>query len=166
MPFTPYHFGPAGFVGMFFLRWINLPAFILINVIIDVEPLVVILNNIRKYPEHGFFHSFAGATVAALLFSLVYNAVKKPINCFMAMIGLKQNISLTSVVFGCILGAWAHVFFDSFLYRDIMPFFPSYINPMYGKITPSDMRMWCVVAAGAAVVAYFIRAIVRRTGKK
>lgn len=162
MPFTPYHFGPNGFAGLLLSRWINLPAFIIVNIVIDLEPLVVILNNIRKYPEHGFFHSFAGAAVAGLLFSLVYSAVKKPVNNFMSFMGLRQDATLLSIVPGCVLGGWAHVFLDSFLYRDIMPFFPSYVNPMYGKITPGAMRLWCVIAGGAAVVVYFVRMIANK----
>ena len=41
MPFTPYHFGPSGFVGLVFGKWIDLPVFVLANVIVDVEVLVV-----------------------------------------------------------------------------------------------------------------------------
>jgi hypothetical protein len=144
------------------LRWVNLPAFLLVNAVIDIESLIVIVFNIRKYPEHGFFHSYAGAAVAALLFSLVYNAVKKPVNELMAAIGLRQNPALLSIVLGCILGAWAHVTLDSFLYRDIMPFFPFYYNPMYGKVTPGEMRFFCIAAAWAAAIVYFVRMIFKK----
>ncbi len=41
MPFTPYHFGPSGFVGLVFGKWIDLPVFVLANVIVDVEVLAV-----------------------------------------------------------------------------------------------------------------------------
>ena len=39
MPFTPYHFGPSGFAGLLFRRWVNVPVFIAANVLIDIEVL-------------------------------------------------------------------------------------------------------------------------------
>ena len=45
MPFTPYHVGPSGFVGLVFGKWIDLPVFVLANVIVDVEVLAV-QNNV------------------------------------------------------------------------------------------------------------------------
>ena len=41
MPFTPYHFGPSGFFGLALKKWIDLPVFLLANVIIDVEVLLI-----------------------------------------------------------------------------------------------------------------------------
>ena len=37
MPFTPYHFGPSGFVGLLFRRWLDVPVFIAANVLVDIE---------------------------------------------------------------------------------------------------------------------------------
>ena len=164
MPFTPYHFGPNGLIGSVFFRWINLPAILLVNAAIDIESLTVMAFNIRKYPEHGFFHSFAGATVAALLFSLFYNAIKKPINEIMAAFGLRQNPTVFSIVLGCVVGAWMHVFLDSCLYRDIMPFFPLDYNPMYGLVTPAAMRFGCIAAGALAVAVFIVRNVLRKGG--
>ncbi|MHC4299546.1 MAG: hypothetical protein ACYS7Y_19890 [Planctomycetota bacterium] len=36
MPFTPYHFGPSGCVGLILRKWIDVPVFVLTNVIIDI----------------------------------------------------------------------------------------------------------------------------------
>jgi len=162
MPFTPYHFGPNGLLGSFFFRWLNLPALVLVNVAVDLESLTVIIFNIRKYPEHGFFHSFAGATVIALLFCLVYVPVKKPINDLMGFMGLKQSNTLSSIVLASVLGAWMHVLLDSCLYRDIMPFFPSDYNPMYGLMTPPEMRFFCIAAGGLAVVVFVVRGVLKK----
>jgi len=41
MPFTPYHFGPSGFWGLAFRKWLDLPVFVLANVIVDIEVLVI-----------------------------------------------------------------------------------------------------------------------------
>jgi hypothetical protein len=162
MPFTPYHLGPNGLIGSVFFRWINLPAILLVNAVVDMESLIVIVFNIRKYPEHGFFHSFAGAAVAALLFSLVYSAIKKPVNELMGAIGLRQNPTMLSIVLGCVLGAWMHVFLDSCLYKDIMPFFPLDNNPMYGLVTPAAMRLLCIAAGGLAAVVFVVRGMFKK----
>ena len=36
MPFTPYHFGSSGFVGLAFRKWLDVPIFVLANVIVGV----------------------------------------------------------------------------------------------------------------------------------
>ncbi|NOQ38614.1 hypothetical protein GQ472_07065, partial [archaeon] len=64
MPFTPFHLGPALFLGLVFFRYLNLPAFLIANVIVDVEPFVVLLFGL-DYPLHGFFHSFLGGSLIA-----------------------------------------------------------------------------------------------------
>ncbi len=154
MPFTPYHFGPNLVVGLAFIRWVNIPAIVLINVIIDIEPLTVILLNIRNYPEHGLTHTYGGAIVLALLASLFFNAIKGPLNSFMGMAGLRQSNTLLSIVLGCVLGAVLHVFLDSFLYHDIRPFFPFDINPFHKKAEPGDVRFFCVACFVLAAVIY------------
>jgi len=138
MPFTPYHFGPNAAAGMFFPKFINLPAFIFVNVAMDIEPLIVMVFKLSKYPEHGFFHSFCGAIIVGLLFSLFYESVRKPVHAFMKIIKLPQNASFGPVLAGSLLGACLHTVFDSFLYSDITPFYPSDANPFYGMISPPD----------------------------
>jgi membrane-bound metal-dependent hydrolase YbcI (DUF457 family) len=154
MPFTPYHFGPNLAVGLVFKRWINIPALVLMNVVMDIEPLIVILLNIHNYPEHGLTHTYGGAIALALLASLFLNAIKKPMNDMMGLVGLRQSNTLTSIVIGCLLGAVFHVFLDSFMYHDIKPFFPFDVNPFSNRAEPGDVRFFCVVCYGAAVIIY------------
>jgi hypothetical protein len=65
MPFTPYHLGPALFLGLLFLRFIDFPTFLIASVIMDVEPFLVLFFNLN-YPLHGFFHSLLGGTLVAI----------------------------------------------------------------------------------------------------
>ena len=157
MPFTPYHFGPNAAAGMFFNRIINLPAFIFVNVAMDIEPGIVLLMKSSIYPEHGFFHSFGGAIIIGLLFSLFYISIKGPAHAFMAAIRLPQSRSIGPIIFGSLLGACLHTVFDSFLYRDITPFYPFDYNPFYGLISPPDLRMLCVISYGLAAVFYILK---------
>jgi hypothetical protein len=55
MPFTPYHFGPNGFVGLLFRRWIDVPVFLAANVLIDLE--VIADKHIQPgWPVHQVWH--------------------------------------------------------------------------------------------------------------
>ena len=65
MPLTPFHLGPALFLGLIFFRFVNLPSFLAANVVVDLEPFFVLLFGL-DYPLHGFFHSFLGGSLAAL----------------------------------------------------------------------------------------------------
>ena len=51
MPFTPYPFGPSGFAGLVFGKWIDLPVIVLANVIVDVEVLVIGILGL-EWPAH------------------------------------------------------------------------------------------------------------------
>ena len=70
MPYTPFHFGPGLLFGLLLLSYIDFPTFMLANVIVDIEPILVLYFDFR-YPLHGFFHSFLGGTVVAFLLSVV-----------------------------------------------------------------------------------------------
>ena len=55
MPLTPLHLA----AGLPVRRWISLKAFILVNLMIDIEPAVVLFFNMDNlgYPIHGWSHS-------------------------------------------------------------------------------------------------------------
>jgi len=64
IPFTPYHLGPSGLFGILFLKWVDLPTLLIASIILDVEPILVIVFNL-PYPIHGFFHSFLGGFLSS-----------------------------------------------------------------------------------------------------
>jgi hypothetical protein len=65
MPFTPFHFGPALGLGLPFRKYVHTPTFIVANVIVDVEPFLVLLLGLR-YPLHGYLHTFLSAFLMGL----------------------------------------------------------------------------------------------------
>jgi hypothetical protein len=154
MPFTAFHAGPNGLLGMIFFKWLNLPALILVNIAMDLEPLVILVFKVHGYPEHGFSHTFGGAIIIGLIFSVLYEQVKVPVNRFMGFLSLRQLNSITSIIMASIIGGAIHVILDSFLYRDIMPFYPSDINPFYGAFSPSAIRLFCMACFGVSAVLY------------
>jgi membrane-bound metal-dependent hydrolase YbcI (DUF457 family) len=70
----------------------------------------------------------------------------------------------TSVLSG-VLGAWLHVLFDSFLYRDIRPFFPFEGNLLRGLVSSEGVHSVCLVCFPVALLLYVgIRLLGRTRG--
>ena len=66
MPITPYHFGPSGFVGLALRKWLDIPVFVLANVVVDIEVLVIRLLGLG-WPAHRYSHTLLiGAVVGAI----------------------------------------------------------------------------------------------------
>lgn len=121
MPLTPFHLGPATFFGLILNRFLNLTTFVLGNVILDIEPFLVLVFNLN-YPLHGFFHSFLGASFIALVLALLMIVFQKRIEDFTKFLKLKQNFSKRAIWLASFLGVYFHILFDAPLYTDIRPF--------------------------------------------
>lgn len=145
MPFTPFHWGPSSWLGLLLFRFINIGAFLVASVVIDIEPFCVLVFNLN-YPLHGFLHSFVGGTIAAAVLSVAYYHFREVINKLLNPIKLAQKSSYGVILFSCLAGVYFHVFLDSFLYTDIRPFFPLTINPFYGLISFPIMYSFCAVS--------------------
>ncbi|MFH1433257.1 MAG: hypothetical protein ABIG84_08665 [archaeon] len=155
MPFTPFHLGPALLFGMIFFRFVNIPAFIVGSIVVDVEPFFVILFGL-SYPLHGFFHSILGGSIAALAVVFVVMKINGTIKKAMKHLWLKQENSSRSVLIGSFLGVYFHIFLDSFLYADIRPFFPLDANPLYGLVLSGSVYSFCVIALVFGIILYGI----------
>ncbi len=102
MPFTPYHLGPALFLGLIFLSFIDFPTFLVASVIVDVEPFLVLILNLN-YPLHGFFHSFLGGTLVAVPLALMMNRIRGRLSPLLSAFRLEQKISFCEDISGGIL---------------------------------------------------------------
>jgi hypothetical protein len=131
MPFTPLHLGPALAFGLPLRKYMHLPTFIVANVILDVEPLLVMLFRLN-YPLHGYLHTFLSAVTVGLLLGYVMFRLEKPMKSFYSKLQLESNktLPLTSFLVAGISGTALHVLFDSLLYSEIHPFFPYLANPL------------------------------------
>lgn len=135
MPFTPYHFGPSGFVGLLLRRWIDVPVFVAANVLIDIE--VVADQYIAPgWPVHQLWHFHTlliGGLVGAAFGALIY-AIKPLRWCSeksMSLIGLPRKATLLSMILAGLLGACFHVAIDSFYHYDVQIFWPHAKNPIF-----------------------------------
>lgn len=158
MPFTPYHFGPAFLLGILLFPFIDLTTIMIASVVIDLEPLAVIFLNL-PLPLHGFFHSYLGASIAALVLSVFVYPFRKYLNKIVSLFGLHQSSSFRHIIAGSLIGTYSHVLLDSFLYTEMNPFFPVLGNPFTGFFLDGTVYTFCVIAGLVSFFAYILRAI-------
>jgi len=161
MPLTPYHFGPGLFIGLLFLSFIDFPTFLIASVIVDIEPFFVLFFNLN-YPLHGFFHSFLGGTIIALILTVIMTKIREFFTPLMTFFKIEQEISFKKILCASLLGIYIHILFDSPIYTDIRPFFPFDFNPFYRitSLAGSLEIMICVWCFLAALIIYMIRIII------
>lgn len=159
MPITPLHFGPHATVALPLHRYIDVPAFIAANVIVDIEPMLVMVFDLN-YPLHGYCHTLLiGGLLGALLGCAAY-PFRSLIGQWMSRARLPYSTNLRKMALSGMLGAWLHVLFDAVIYSEIKPFYPlSRANPFLG-IVSSDITLYAICAlffVPAAAIYFCIR---------
>lgn len=144
MPLTPLHFGPSTLIGLPLKRYLDLPVFVFANVVIDLEPLAVIVFGLT-YPQHGYLHTFLIGGILGVVWGLIAYTFRVPIGKLMNLFKLDYSTTLRKMLFSAVLGVFFHVFLDSFLYSDVQPFYPFKNNPLLGIINESTMNIFCTV---------------------
>ena len=158
MPLTPFHLGPALFFGFLLLNHLDFPTFVIANVIIDIEPLLVLAFNLN-YRAHGFFHSFLGGTLAALLLIAFMSKVRDPLSPLLSFFKIERKSSLLTIFLASLSGIYLHILLDSRMHRDIQPFYPSDVNPFLNRSVAGglDVYLFCVWCFIGAAIIYGVR---------
>jgi len=155
MPFTPYHFGPSACIALPLRKYIDVPVFVLVNVVIDLEPGVVLLFGLN-YPPHGYCHTFLFGTVIGFVWALLAYPARNYLKLLMNFFGLGYQTTLGKMILSGLLGIWFHILLDSFCWSDIRPFWPSNANPLTNLTTLNTVRLLCAISFIPAVVLYII----------
>jgi len=161
VPFNPFHLGPALLVGMILFPYLDLPTFLLANVILDVEPFLVLTLGL-DLPLHGFLHSLIGGTIAALALSLIMarsGVYLRPVTSFFR---LEQKIEAGRVVAAALGGVYLHILLDVPLYGDIKPFYPFEANPLLGSLSSLQVYALCEASFPIGIALYLVRLLLRR----
>ncbi len=158
MPFTPYHFGPALLIGALLFPFIDFPTMMIASVILDLEPLSVIIFNLQL-PLHAFFHTYVGATIVAIILSIGIYPFRKYLNRFVALFGLKQESSFQHIIPASFIGTYSHVFLDSFLYVEMNPFFPILGNQFFGLLSSELVYNLCFSMGLIGLFVYLLRVL-------
>jgi membrane-bound metal-dependent hydrolase YbcI (DUF457 family) len=157
MPFTPYHFGPAALIGLPLKRWIDIPVFVLANVVIDFEPLAVMVYQL-DYPLHGYFHTYLFGGIIGLVWGLAAYLLFRPV---MKLFQVPYQPTLLMMLLSGLFGVWLHVFIDSFLYPEMNPFWPVKGNPFHAAVSYQTVFLICEISLIAAIVIYPAYAIAK-----
>jgi len=165
MPITPFHLGPALLIGLILLRYLDFPTFLIANIIVDIEPILVLFFRL-DYPLHGFFHSFLGGSIAAVLLTVVMSKIRKPISPLISFFKIEQEISFKKILAASLIGVVIHILLDSPIYTDIQPLFPLEINPFYRSSGAPGLTetLICVYCFMGAFIVYLI--ILLKTQRK
>ena len=155
MPITPYHFGPAGLLGYIFRRWIDFPVFILANVIIDIEVLLVNLMDLGR-PSHRYSHTFLIGTATGAVWGLVAYFGLPILSWFMKKIRIPYQTNAFKMIISGILGIWLHVLIDGIYHYDVTPFWPIRKNYLWRLLSQSQVKWICIICLGVFVLLYVL----------
>ncbi len=167
MPYTPYHFGPSGFIGLTFRKWLDLPVFILANVRGDIE--VLIISQFRLgYPIHRYTHTLLIGTAAGIVWALAAYPLRNLFKQLMQILRIPYQTSLWKMLVSGVLGVWLHVVIDAIYHPDVRLFWPgtSRARPLYKLITKQQLQTICLVFFIAAVIPYAIAVLSYSKRKK
>jgi len=156
MPFTPFHWGPSSWVGILLFKILDFPTFLIASVIVDIEPFFIFFFNF-SYPLHGFFHSFLGGSILAILTAVLMYFLKNNIKKLMTPFRLEQDSSFKKISLTSFLGVYFHILLDSFLYTDIKPFYPFETNPFLNLFSFQQIYLFCGLSFLVGLLFYLIR---------
>lgn len=161
MPFTPYHMGPGILVKALLRGSFSLMVFGWTQVIMDAQPLAVMLTN--QGTLHGFTHTYAAAVVIALLAAVTGKYLAQAA----LRLGGRRNLRGMTVPWAvafasAFIGSLSHVALDSLIYADIRPFAPvSQANPSLGFVSPSTLYDLSALSGIVGAVLFFAVTLLR-----
>lgn len=145
MPFTPLHMGPGIVIKAVLQRHFSLMVFGWAQILIDVQPLMVMLTN--KGHLHGFSHTYLGATFIAIVAALS----GKSLGGFGLKIIREEKyfpIPWSAAWAGAFIGTYSHVLLDSIMHTDVQPVWPIALdNTLQGIISIDTLHIFCVLTA-------------------
>lgn len=158
MPFTPYHFGPSGFIGLIFRKWLDIPVFVLANVIVDLEVLVITGFGLG-WPIHRYIHTLLIGAAAGVVWATVAWPLRNLFKTIMQTLRIPYQTSFLKMLVSGVLGVWLHVVIDSIYHWDVRMFWPSKAKPLYKLAIRQHLHTICEVFLIAAIVLYILTVI-------
>jgi len=159
MPFTPYHFGPSGFIGLALRKWIDIPVFVLASVVVDVEVLVIMFFRLG-YPIHRYCHTFLIGAAVGALWGIAAYPLRHLFNKVMQIFRIPYQTNLRKMVISGILGVWLHVLIDATYHFDVKMFWPNKTISLWWTIrrhvSAEQVENICLAFFIAAAIPYLI----------
>lgn len=154
MPFTPFHMGPGILVKSLMHGSFSLMVFGWAQIVMDVQPLVVILRG--EGHLHGFSHTYAGA--------LILGCVAAVSGKYLSELGLyllrlssewKGYLKWRVVFVSAYIGTLSHIVIDSIMHYDMEPYYPvSAANHMLGFTSVEMLHKLCLYSGVVGAVVF------------
>jgi hypothetical protein len=157
MPFTPFHLGPGAVFKAIGGRHFSFMVFGGTQVLMDIEPLVGIIQD--KPVLHGITHTVLGA----LAIGLVSGAVGRPVaETILNWLNIAhRRLTWTVSFISAFVGSYSHVALDAVMHRDMNPFWPlAEGNGLLGLVSVGSLHVFCLVAGLLGAGAIAVRAAV------
>jgi len=159
MPFTPYHFGPSSAIALALRRWLDIPIFVLANVAVDIEVLVIMIFDLG-HPAHRYCHTLLGGAVVGVLLAMLAYPFRHYFKKLMGLFSLPYETSFKKMVISGILGVWLHILIDGAYHFDVNVFWPNKTIKLWRvvqKYTDKNrIEDICVLFFLVAVILYAI----------
>ena len=158
MPYTPFHFGPSGFIALALRKWIDPAVFVLANVIVDIEVLVLMLLG-TDWPRHRYCHTLLIGAAVGIVWGLTAYLLRNILKKIMKLFHIPYKAGLWRMLISGVLGAWFHVIVDSVYHWDVRMFWPSNAKPLYALLTREQVNIICTIFFIPAIILYILAVI-------
>jgi len=158
MPYTPFHFGPSGFIALTFRKWLDVPVFVLANVIVDIEVLIIILLGIGL-PRHRYCHTLLIGAAVGVVWGLAAYPLRNFFKKIMQILHISYKIGFWKMLVSGVLGAWFHVVIDAVYHEDVRMFWPSNAKPLHALLTREQINIICTIFFIPAIILYILAVI-------
>lgn len=155
MPITPYHFGPSGLIGYIFRKWLDFPVFVLANVIVDIEVLMVRFLDLG-WPYHRYAHTLLGGAAIGLLWGVIAYLIQPLLKWGMHFIRINYTPTFKKMLISGVLGVWMHVLVDAVYHYDVKIFWPFPKNILWRIIYQEQVKLICLICLGVFIVLYML----------
>lgn len=159
MPLTPYHVGPALLVALLLYPLLDIPTFLVANIILDLEPLAVVLG-LANWSLHSVFHSLTVGSVVAVVLAGIMFLLRKYTPRIRVGRTEEKEYTIKEYVVTSVAGVWLHILMDAFLYNDLNIFYPIRWNPLVGLLSYQAIINFCLISLPVAFIIYLIRTTV------
>jgi len=156
MPVTPFHWGPSSWIGLALFKIFDFATLMVASVVVDIEPFSVLFFNLN-YPLHGFFHSFLGGSILAVLTAVILYLLRDKIKKIMAIFKLAQDSSFKKILGTSFFAVYFHLILDSFINEDVKLFYPFKNTPFYGLFSLPQIYIFCGISFLVGILFYLIR---------
>ena len=160
MPVTPLHIWQGTILKALLQSSFSLMVFSWAQIIMDLQPIYVVLADSRRFELHGFSHTYLGATLLAIVSALSGKYVSE---WGLKRLKLPEKISWLCAVCSAFIGTYSHVLLDSIMHDDIQPFFPfSPDNPFVELMTIEQLHWFCLASGLIGGLFYYLIQMIKK----